>query len=103
LRNNSSVSEKVLWSLLRKDQFGVRFHRQYGVGPYTLDFYCPAKKLCIEVDGEQHFRTLVEDKIRDAELGEQGIVVIRVPSLDIFEETGLALTAWRRVIEKALE
>ena len=72
-------------------------------GKYTLDFYCPAKKLCIEVDGEQHFLTQDSDKQRDAELLTYGIRVLRIPSLDIFEETGLALTAWRRIIEECLE
>ena len=32
----------------------VRFFRQYGVNIYVLDFYCPSKRLAIEIDGGQH-------------------------------------------------
>ena len=32
----------------------LKFFRQYSVGPYTLDFYCPERRLAIEVDGGQH-------------------------------------------------
>ncbi len=34
--------------------FGLKFFRQYGIGPYILDFYCPMIKLSIELDGEIH-------------------------------------------------
>jgi len=33
---------------------GLRFFRQYSIGPYVLDFYCPERRLAIEVDGGQH-------------------------------------------------
>jgi very-short-patch-repair endonuclease len=33
---------------------GFKFFRQYSVGPYILDFYCPERRLGVEVDGGQH-------------------------------------------------
>jgi very-short-patch-repair endonuclease len=27
------------------------FRRQHPIGPYVLDFYCPAARLAIEIDG----------------------------------------------------
>ena len=33
------------------------FWRQYSVGPYVLDFYCPKLRLAIEIDGSQHAET----------------------------------------------
>jgi very-short-patch-repair endonuclease len=30
---------------------GVNFRRQHPVGSFILDFYCPKRNLCIEVDG----------------------------------------------------
>src|SRR3989344_7440528 len=54
LRNNQTPEEKILWQHLRKKQLGHMFWRQYSVGPYILDFYCPKLRLAIEVDGLQH-------------------------------------------------
>ena len=33
----------------------MKFRRQFSVGPYILDFYCPEVKLGIEMDGAHHF------------------------------------------------
>lgn len=52
LRNNPTPTEKLLWSKLKNSQLGFKFRRQYSVGGYILDFYCPTKKLAIELDGE---------------------------------------------------
>jgi len=55
LRKTQTDSEKILWNLLRnKKCLGLKFHRQYSIGPYILDFYCPKIKLSIEADGGQH-------------------------------------------------
>ena len=54
LRNNQTPEEKIIWQHLRKKKFGYPFYRQYGVGPYVLDFYCPKLRLAIEIDGSQH-------------------------------------------------
>jgi very-short-patch-repair endonuclease len=34
---------------------GVKFRRQFSIGPYILDFYSPEIRLCIELDGAMHF------------------------------------------------
>jgi len=52
LRRDLSLPEKLLWVRLRCS--GVRFRRQHPIGSYVLDFYCPAVKLAIEVDGAAH-------------------------------------------------
>lgn len=58
LRNNLTLAEKKLWYYLRNSSLqGHKFRRQHSVGPYILDFYCPAKKLAIEIDGDSHFQT----------------------------------------------
>lgn len=54
LRNNQTPEEKIIWQHLRKKQLGFMFWRQYSVGPYVLDFYCPKLRLAIEIDGSQH-------------------------------------------------
>jgi very-short-patch-repair endonuclease len=55
LRRNQTEAEKVLWAHLRNNQFNeMKFFRQYSIGPYILDFYCPTMKLALELDGGQH-------------------------------------------------
>ncbi len=45
----------MLWQHLKGKQVsGFKFRRQYGVGPYNIDFYCPELKLAIELDGAVH-------------------------------------------------
>ena len=55
LRRNQTDAERVFWAKVRNKQFlGMKFFRQYSFGPYILDFYCPEKKLAVELDGGQH-------------------------------------------------
>ena len=93
-----SVSERVLWTCLRKQRLGFTFRRQYPVGPYVLDFFCAAAQLAVEVDGEQHADRRSLDAARDAWFARKGIETVRLPSLDLFEQ-GLALNRWLDVIE----
>ena len=56
-----------------------KFRRQYPCGIYFLDFYCPAAKLAVELDGGgQGFpdRRARDDK-RNEFLSKQGIKVLR--------------------------
>ncbi len=70
LRRDQTPQEVILWSKLRNNQLGFKFKRQYSVGPYVLDFYCPIKKLAIELDGSQH----LENKEYDIERSEYLVV-----------------------------
>src|SRR3989344_1999274 len=54
LRKNQTEAERILWAQLRNAKLGQHFWRQYSVGPYILDFYAPALKLAIELDGKHH-------------------------------------------------
>ena len=80
LRRNQSDAERALWAKVRNKQFfGMKFFRQYSIGPYILDFYCPTVKLVVELDGGQHNES--DKKERDAArsdyLKAQGIDVMR--------------------------
>ena len=80
LRRNQTDAERVLWAKVRNKQFfGMRFFRQYSVGPYILDFYCPAAKLAVELDGGQHTLSdnMEYDAARSEYLKAQGIDVMR--------------------------
>ena len=76
LRNNATIPEAILWRRLKGKQVnGLKFRRQFGVGPYILDFYCPEIRLSIELDGEVHNNYSVEehDNIRTRFLNENNI------------------------------
>ncbi len=52
LRNAMPSAEVVLWSKLKARQLlSCKFRRQYGVGPFVIDFYSPEIKLGIELEG----------------------------------------------------
>jgi len=90
LRSNQTDAERKLWSLIRSRQIaGLRFLRQYGAGPYILDFYCPEKKLCVELDGGQHNASEHReyDKQRTEYLSSLGIKVIRFWDNEVFDNT----------------
>ena len=80
LRRNQTDAEKAFWARVRNKQFlGMKFFRQYSVGPYILDFYCPALKYAVELDGGQHNQdeNREYDAARSAYLKANGIEVIR--------------------------
>ena len=84
MRKAPSDAERIVWSLLRRDQQGFRFRRQFPIGRYIVDFVCFEKKLIIEVDGSQHQQSGDYDQRRDAWLRAQGFEVVRFWNSDIF-------------------
>ncbi|MBI4825904.1 MAG: DUF559 domain-containing protein [Nitrospirae bacterium] len=65
LRHGQTDAEKAFWEQVRNKRFsGLRFVRQYSIGPYILDFYSPSAKLAIELDGGQHNQ--IDNKEYDA-------------------------------------
>ncbi len=83
LRRTATPAEASLWQMLRRRQAGGwRFRRQHSVGRYVLDFYCPALRLAVEVDGAIHTRPNVAayDAVRTAWLENLGIQVVRIPN-----------------------
>ncbi len=78
LRRASTDAERRLWYALRNRQIsGHKFRRQHPIGPYIVDFVCPAKKLVVELDGSQHLRSVDYDNKRTAEIAREGFRVIR--------------------------
>ena len=62
----------------------MKFRRQQGIGPYILDFYCPERKLCVELDGSSHDYRYDYDEQRTAYLNGQGIRVVRFTNEQVF-------------------
>ncbi len=90
LRKEATDAERRIWSLLRARRMaGLKFFRQYGVGPYVLDFYCPERRLAIEVDGDQHAdaRGREHDCDRASYLRQLGIRIVRFWNNDVLKNT----------------
>jgi len=86
LRKDATDAERKLWAILRNRQIdGLKFFRQYSVGSYVLDFYCPEKRLALEIDGGQHgdVDSQQHDAQRDSYLKELGIRVVRFWNNDV--------------------
>ena len=81
LRRAMTLPELLLWQQLRRHA-DEKWRRQHPAGPYVLDFYCGAVRLCVEVDGEGHARGTAPatDARRDAWLLAQGVATLRVPA-----------------------
>lgn len=87
LRHTMPDAEIIMWSRLnRRQMLGHKFRRQYSVGSYVLDFYCPELKLAIEIDGDTHFRNGADeyDKVRQEEIEQYGIKFLRFMNTEVY-------------------
>ena len=89
LRNNLTPAEAKLWFYLKSSQLGEKFRRQHSVGSYILDFYCPRKKLAVELDGSPHDteQGYQNDQKRTEYINKQGIKVIRFENKEVINNT----------------
>ena len=86
LRRDTSKPERICWELIRAHRFdGFKFRRQHPIGPYFADFACPARRLVIEIDGEQHAFQVDADARRTAFMEGQGWRVLRFWARDVLE------------------
>jgi very-short-patch-repair endonuclease len=86
LRANTTPHERVLWRALKEIPLeGTHFRRQAPIGPYVVDFFCPAKRLVIELDGGHHNEdeTAERDRERESWLEREGYRVVRFWNSDI--------------------
>ena len=80
-----SGAELKVWIRIRGRQLdGWKFRRQHPIGPYFVDFYCPAARLVVEVDGPSHDESVwAYDMRRQASLEADGYRVLRISVHDI--------------------
>jgi very-short-patch-repair endonuclease len=96
-------AEIVLWSRLKSNALdGYKFRRQYSVGKFVIDFYCPRLKLAIEVDGDSHFSDESEpyDKARRDFIESFGISFLRFTNNEIYENLGEVLAKIENCMQK---
>jgi very-short-patch-repair endonuclease len=65
MRKHPTRGEAALWEELRYFRYAkCRFVRQKTMCGFILDFYCPSRRLAVEVDGSSHYGREREDAIR---------------------------------------
>ena len=95
LRQQGVLAEIILWSKLKNKNLGYKFRRQFGIGKYIIDFYCPRKRIAIEIDGATHStnKEIAHDSVRQKYLENLGLKVIRFTNNDIKENMEGVLSA----------
>jgi very-short-patch-repair endonuclease len=94
LRRSPTLPEGLLWQVLRRRPDGFKFRRQQPIGWYIVDFYCPAARLIVEVDGESHsMRGRPEhDARRDKWLRSKGLRVVRFSAGEVMKDLESVVT-----------
>jgi very-short-patch-repair endonuclease len=80
---------------LRQRPDGLKFRKQHPFERCTVDFYCPAVRLVVEIDGESHSMgdRPVRDARRDAWLREKGLKIIRFDAADVMNDLESVVSA----------
>jgi very-short-patch-repair endonuclease len=97
MRGRHNAAEVALWGHLRAGSQGAWFRRQVVLlGSSIVDFYCPAARVVVEVDGGYHAEPARKraDARRDRRLVKAGYRVVRVKISDfgLARPTGLGRT-----------
>jgi very-short-patch-repair endonuclease len=92
-----TLPEGMLWQVLRQRPDGLKFRRQHPIGRCIVDFYCPATKLVIEIDGQAHSMgdRPERDLRRDQWLRGQGLGLLRFAASDVIRDLQSVVTAIR--------
>ena len=78
LRHRLTLAEARLWQALKNRQLnGFRWRCQHPMGRFIVDFYCPACRLIVAVDGAVHQQQQDYDDARTELLQGYGYTVIR--------------------------
>ena len=88
MRRTMAPAEMRLWQRLRKPGIeGCRFRRQVPLGAYIVDFFCPERRLIVELDGDHHgFDSMRRaDSERQRWLESQGHTVLRFWNDEVFK------------------
>jgi very-short-patch-repair endonuclease len=86
LRSALTEAERRFWNLVRNRGFeGLKFVRQYPIGPFIADFVCRDLMLVVELDGSQHAESKYDER-RSAFINSEGYSVLRFWNTEILRE-----------------
>lgn len=84
LTKNATHAEVILSHALQKSD--IKFHFQYIIAPFIIDFLIPSHRLCIELDGSHHKMKRKYDRDRTAYLHTKGYTVIRFWNSEVISD-----------------
>ena len=94
-----TAAETLLWKYLdNRGMCGVKFRRQHPIDRFIIDFYCPERKLAIEIDGDIHIKSREADAERQRALESFGIEFLRFKNKDITENLDSVLKIIKRKV-----
>jgi very-short-patch-repair endonuclease len=97
MRHAPTPAEDCLWQRLRNRQLsGYRFHRQFTIDRFIVDFICLSAAVIVEVDGDVHRQQVEADQEREQILARLGFRVMRFTNAQVLEQTD-------RVLEEILD
>ena len=88
MRKNAPTPESILWFAIRNRKIKEqKFKRQFSIDRYVLDFYCPALRLAIEIDGGYHQSSNMKeyDLERQRSVESLGIKFLRFSNQEILD------------------
>jgi very-short-patch-repair endonuclease len=94
LRSRTTPHERALWRALKEFPLqGTHFRRQAPIGTFVVDFFCPAARLIIEIDGGHHSedQNIEKDLKRQLWLEQEGYRVIRFWNSEIASDLATVL------------
>jgi very-short-patch-repair endonuclease len=92
MRNKPTEAENILWQQLRNKQIsGFIFRRQFSIERFIVDFYCPRRRLVIEIDGLIHRYQQDEDAVRQAFIEQQGFHLIRFSNDEVINNLEMVI------------
>jgi very-short-patch-repair endonuclease len=103
LRNNSTLSEVLLWRQIKGQKLGYEFHRQVPIGEFIVDFYCHELMLAVEIDGNSHNDKYDYDMNRQMMLQNLGVKFIRFFDVDVKKNMAGVLSALRNKIDEIVK
>ena len=91
-----TLAEIMLWRHLKnRSMEGLAFRRQFGIGPFVVDFFCHEYQLAIELDGDSHLGKEAYDQRRQKYIENHGIHFLRFLNTEVHEGPGGAVEVIR--------
>ena len=106
LKNNSTLSEILLWKYLKgKQMMDYDFHRQKPILKFIVDFFCYDLMLVIEIDGNSHDNeeAVKYDNYRQKSIEKLGIKFLRFDDLEVKKDMNNVLRTIQYFIEEQEE
>ena len=100
LRREMTESERKLWAALRARRAEAKWRKQQPIGRFVVDFFCPAAKLIVEVDGGQHCESETDAR-RTLWLEGAGYRVVRFWNNEVLENLEGVVARIREAVAEA--